>query len=130
MVRKNKRLPANAMIVVERTKKRVFRYVPPKKIPFDSFEKEYGGRWLHILGLDLEGKLWPIERVEAVEGHMPTDLYMAVHCAAEVEEVFGMSIPLSKIIKIGLLVALCFGILVVGFLIATTANPVPVPMMQ
>lgn len=112
----------NAMIVVENLKKRIFRYIPEKYIPSNSFEQEYEGKWLHILGLDMEGKFWPIERPKPAEGRMPTDLYMAKHCADEVEEVYGLSMSFTEKIKIGVLVGLCFGILIVIFMMAAAAG--------
>lgn len=121
--RKRRKKP-NSMIVVEKTKKRIFRYVPEKYIPTNSFEKDYKGRWLHILGLDLDSKFWPIEGLKAVEGRMPTDLFMAKHCAEEVNEVYGLSMSTTEKIKIGILVGLCFGILVVLFLIAAASGGV------
>jgi len=119
----NGRIP-NAMIIIEKSKTRVFRYVRPKFIPSDSFSKNYDGQWLHILGLDLEGKLWSIVRGSAVEGRMPTDLFMANNCAAEVNDVFGMSIPTIEKIKIGVLVGLCIAIIVVIFLLAAASGGV------
>ncbi|MBA7613516.1 hypothetical protein ES703_20767 [subsurface metagenome] len=116
-----RKLP-NAMIVVERTKKRVFRYVPVKYIPSNSFVKLYGGAWMHILGLSKDGKFWPIERAEAIEGRMPTDLYMAKNCADEVNDVYGMSLPTIEKIKISVFVGLCVAILVVIFLMVFGAG--------
>lgn len=113
---------SNAMIVVERTKKRIFRYVPKRLIPSLSFEKKYKGNWIHILGCNLQGQLLTIERPKVVMGRMPTDLYMAKHCADEVEEVYGLSMPLSEKIKIGILVGLCVAILIVIFLIASASG--------
>lgn len=111
----------NAMIVVENTKTRIFRHVPEKHIPKTSFLKDYGGLWLHVLGLTA-GEFWPILRPAPQDGRTPTDLYVAKHCANEVNEVYGMSMPLSQKIAIGLLVGLCFGILIVLFLIVSASG--------
>ncbi len=110
----------NAMIVVESDKKRIFRYIEPTGIPSDSFEKKYQGKWMHILGQLPDGKYWVIKPNPPEEGRLPTDLYMALHCADEVNTVYGMSMPVSHMIGIGMLVL--FGIcdLVVFFLIVTT----------
>lgn len=121
-LRRNGHKDPNAMIVVERTKQRVFRHVPRKHIPKNSFVKDYRGEWMHLLGLDEKGNLWPLVRPEPNEGRMPTDLYMAKHCANEVNEVYGMSMPMSHKIAIGLLVLFGFGILIVLFLIVTAAT--------
>lgn len=106
----------NAMIVLEKRRMRVLRHVRPKFIPKESFEVEYKGRWIHLLGLDMQGKFFPITSPTAQAARMPSDLYMAIHCADEVDEVFGLSMPTSTKIGIGILVALCVGILVVVFL--------------
>ncbi len=118
--RRVKKKAPNAMIIVERTRKRIFRYVSEKCIPSDSFEKDFKGKWIHVLGCDLMGKLWPLEMPPVVEGRMPTDLFMAKHCAEEVNEVYGLSNPLTEKIKLGILVGLCIAILIVIFLIATS----------
>lgn len=115
---KQRKRQSNAMIVVERLKARVFGHVPKNKIPADSFEKEYHGRWYHILGCDLEGQLWPIKLLPAQEGRLPTDLFVAKHCAEAVREVYGLGMSTTEKIKIGVLVALCVGILIVIFMIA------------
>ncbi len=119
---KGKREPPNAMLVVERLKKRMFRYVRPEFIPRDSFEKEYKGKWFHILGVDLKGQFWPIDSPDAVEGRMPTDLFMAQNCAEEVNEVYGISSTTLQKIGIGILVAFGIGILIVIFLMVETAG--------
>ena len=110
------------MIVVERTRKRIIRHVPDRFIPRDSFDKKYEGRWVHVLGLDLDGKLWPIERPVAISGRLPGDLYVAKNCADEVDEVYGQSTPLSEKIKLGVLVGLSIAILMVIFLIAAASG--------
>jgi len=116
------KIEPNAVIVVERTKKRIFRRVNPKYIPVSSFEKRFNGSRLHILGLDLKGELWPIEPPLPKDGRFPVDLFMAVHCADEVNEVYGLSMPMSEKIKLGILAGLCFGILIVIFLIAASSG--------
>ncbi len=120
----NKRKTPNSMIIVETTKKRIFRYVPEKYIPSISFVKLYKGEWLHILGLGRDGKFWPIERVAAVEGRMPTDLYMAKNCAEEVNDVYGLSLPTIEKVKLGVFVGLCVAILIVIFLMVFGAGGV------
>lgn len=141
--KKNKPKRPNAMVIVERTKKRIFRYVPERYIPSNSFGKDYqdnrsnflvgvirnfilgapkqDGR-LHILGLDLTSKFWALENPAVVDKEAPTDFYVAKHCADEVEEVYGLSMPMSEKIKIGILVGLCIGILIVIFLIAMASG--------
>lgn len=119
---KRRRQRPNAMIIVENRKMRIFRYVNPKHIPSNSFEKDYKGHWMHLLGLDTGGHFWPIESLSPKEKRMPTDLFMAKNCAEEVNEVFGMSMSTSTKIGIGLLVFLCFGILIVIFLMVTAAG--------
>ena len=97
--------PINAMIIVESTKKRIFRHVPKRVIPKDSFEREYNGQHIHILGLDLLGKLWPITvPPKIVKNELPTDLFQAKHCAPEVDAVYGLSSSTIQKIKIGILV--------------------------
>lgn len=119
MKNRGKREP-NAMIVVESTKKRIFRYVPPQYIPSSSFEKLHDKKWLHVLGLDSKGQFWPIECSGATEGRMPTDLYMAIHCADEVEEVYGISMPTLNKIQIGIIVGCIIASLIVLFLIVAS----------
>lgn len=121
-LKSKKRKKPNAMIVVEATKKRLFRYVPEYRIPSNSFDKKFNGGYLHVLGCTLKGQLWPIEPRAAKEGKMPTDLYMAKNCANEVEECYGLSMPTSEKIKLGILVGLCVAILVVIFLIAAASG--------
>lgn len=113
----------NAMIIVERTKKRIFCCVPERKIPQDSFPKDYGNIRLHVLGLNKSGVLWPIiPHREIVENETPTDLFMAKHCAAEVEEVYGLSVPLTEKIKLGIFIGLIVAILMVIFMMAMSAG--------
>lgn len=118
----NKRKIPNSMIIVETTRKRIFRYVPEKYIPSNSFVKLFKGEWLHILGLARDGKFWPIERVAAVEGRMPTDLFMAKNCAEEVNDVYGLSLPTIEKVKLGVFVGLCVAILIVIFLMVFGAG--------
>lgn len=150
--RRLKKTACNAMIVVERKRKRIFCNVPREKLPANSFERNYYGEWIHVLGLDLSGKLWPIGIEEAKpvkdesetsgsedtgneskskkdnhsngRNHLPTDLYMAKHCATEVEEVYGISMPLTEKIKLGIFVGLCILITVVIFLIVSASGSI------
>lgn len=146
LVAKHKGLPnalPNAMVINESTRKRTFRYVPDEDIPSSSFAKDYsdnrGGFWvhtirwiigkkskqydrLHILGLDLENNYWAIVSPSAEEGKGPADLYMAKHCADEVDDVYGLSMPVTEKIKIGILIFLCFAIMIVLFLIAAASG--------
>jgi hypothetical protein len=114
---------ANAMIVVESTKKRILRHIPDKYIPRDSFPRDYGNLRLHILGLNLNGKFWTItSHADMIENESPTDLFMAKHCATEVEEVYGLSMPTSEKIKLGLFVLIIIAIVIVIFMIASTSG--------
>jgi len=122
---KTKKEANNAMVVIEKTKERDFQHVLDDKIPSDSFEQDYKGKWLHILGLDLNNEYWTLEPISPEEGSMPTDLFMAKHCADEVNEVYGNGMPTSEKIKLGILVGLCVGILIVIFLIAASSGSVP-----
>ena len=114
VIKKVKRLAPNAIIVVERTKKRILRYVPEKHIPQDSFMKLYNKKWYHLLGLDLSGALWPITAPKAEDAKSPIDLFTAVHCATEVNEVYGQGVPTIEKVKLGIfigIVAIC-GVLI------------------
>lgn len=120
---------SNAMIVVERVKKRYFRNLKTHYIPHDSFEKEYEGQWLHIVGLDTvyeDGKakleFWTIKPRKHAQGKSPTDAFIALNCADEVAEYYGLSMPTMQKIKIGILVGLCIGILITIFLIIPMAG--------
>ncbi|MDD5511753.1 MAG: hypothetical protein PHI12_13220 [Dehalococcoidales bacterium] len=114
---------ANAMIVVERTKKRIFRKIPEKLIPVDSFKQNYEGRWLHILGLDLKKKFWTIAaHISMEEGKSPLDLWIAKHCAEEVRETYGLSSSWGQKIKLGVFVGLIIGIIIVTFFIVTASS--------
>lgn len=113
--RKLHKIP-NSMIIVENTKTRVFRYIPKKNIPFDSFEQKFDGSWLHILGCDLQGKLWPIDRENVDDQEItPTDVYVAKNCAEEVNEVYGLSMSMTNKIKLGIFVGLCI-LIVIAFI--------------
>ncbi len=113
------------MIISERRKLRMFRYVKPGFIPSDSFERKYKNQWLHILRLDMNNKFHALERPLFEKDNTPIDLFMAIHCADEVEEVYGLSMPMSEKIKLGIFVVLCIAILIVIFLIAsTTGKPI------
>lgn len=115
---KRLRKTANAQIVVEKTKKRIFRDIPIDLLPQNSFEKEYNGQWQHLLGYSLDGVLWPLDDgvPEPEENMMPTDLYMALHCTSEVTEFYGLSLPAMAKLKIGLFIGCLIGITVVLFL--------------
>lgn len=112
----------SAMIIVERTRKRVLRNIRHKLIPAGSFEKDYNGKRVHILGCDKAGKLWAISIPPVLSGRSPVDLYMAVHCADEVNEVYGLSMPMSEKIKLGIFAGLCIAILIVIFLIVASTG--------
>lgn len=115
----------NAMVVDEKTKQRIFAYVPPEDIPFDSFEKKYtgfhrkyNGLYLHQLRLDRECNYTQLPRMKAEEGRSPIDLYTNKHCADEVEETYGLSMPTTEKIKWGIFITLIIAIIVTVFLIA------------
>lgn len=111
------------MIIVEATKKRILRYVPERLIPKASFARYYKNYFIHVLGLDLSGELWPIKSPDKLtENESPIDLFMAKHCAAEVEEVYGLSIPTSEKIKLGIFCVICVAIIVVVFMIAMSGG--------
>lgn len=111
------------MIIVERTLLRVFRCVPERLIPFESYAQNYGGKWLHILGCDLNGKLWPIDKDNVDNTNItPTDVYVAKNCAEEVNEVYGLSMSLSQKIKLGIFIGICILILVVIFFLVSATG--------
>jgi hypothetical protein len=114
----------NAMIIVEKTHKRVFRNIPRSKIPGDSFLQKYGNKWIHVLGLDIKNQFWAIDKDDVIGNKdiKPADVFMAKNCAEEVREVYGLSMPMMQKIKIGILIGLSFGILIVLFLIVTAAS--------
>lgn len=122
LFRLNVKVQPNAMLIVEKSRKRCLRYIKPKKIPFASFDRDYYGQWLHVLGVTLKGQLWPIGTPDRIEGRMPTDLYMAVNCADEVEETYGLSMPLSEKIKWGIFIGLICGNFILIFLLAASAG--------
>jgi len=88
-------------------------------IPDDSLERKYKGKPAHVLGLDGSG-FWAIEPDNALgENDSPLDLYMALECEQEVAEVYGMEQSLIEKIKLGLLFALGFALVITLFLIST-----------
>lgn len=114
---------ANAMIIDEKKKKRIFRHLEDNEIPQDSFEKKYKGEIYHFLGKDLEEKYWVIDTMpEMVIGQAPIDLYIAKHCAEEVAEVFGLSASWRERIKIGVFVVLIILIVIFTFLTVTASS--------
>jgi len=121
---KNPRINPNAMIVVEKTKKRIFRRVPERYLPSDSFVKQYEKKWLHVLGLDKQGNFWAIMPNPAEANRMPGDLYMAKNCADEVEDCYGLSIPIVEKVKWGIFIGLIIAILIVIFLLAVASGGV------
>ena len=115
----------NVMLVVERTRKRVLRHIPIRYIPRDSCPRDYGNLRLHVLGLDLAGKLWSIFPYrKMIENETPTDLFMAKHCAAEVQQVYGIDTPWSEKIKLGIFAGLIIVILIFTFLISASTPEV------
>ena len=111
------------MIVVQSTKTRIFRDIPKKFIPRDSFPRDFGNMRIHILGLGLDGKFWPIiPHTDVGLNKSPSDLFMARHCATEVEEVYGMSTPWSEKVKLGIFAGIIVALLIVIFLLVTTAT--------
>jgi len=113
----------NAMIFVERTKKRIFRYLPDKNIPMESFPRDHKKGRLHVLGLDLEGKLWAIAPPLIVKAHeTPTAVFIAKHCAEEVNEFYGLSSSMMQKIKLGIFGGLIFAIIIVIFLIVSSVS--------
>lgn len=113
----------NCMIFVEKTHTRIFRYVAKKFIPSGAAIRDYLDMPLYFLGLDLKGEFWFLDVPRKIEeGETPTDLYMAKHCALEVEEVYGLSMGTMEKIKLGILVGLCIAVLIVIFLIVSSAG--------
>ncbi len=117
----------NAMVIDEQTKSRIFVYVPPEDIPFDSFEKKYSGfqrkyngLYLHLLRLDRECNYTPLPRAKTEKGRSPIDLYTNMHCALEVEETYGLSMPTTEKIKWGIFITLIIGIIITVFLISAS----------
>jgi hypothetical protein len=120
---KKLRANANAMIVEEKTHKRIMRTVEDKNIPGNSFLKKYNGKMIHILGLKPDGNYWTIDAHNVmVAGQSPLDLWIAKHCAEEVRETFGISSGTWQKIKIGVFVGLIIGILIVTFMMVTAAS--------
>lgn len=142
---KRRKVIPNAMIFVEKTKLRVFRRIRPCFIPDDSYPRDYGGMELHVLKLKRETLLGDFvddgvegrkqfqlnkqaftplfaPRVDGESNQSPTDLYIALHCAEEVDEVYGMSLPLTEKIKLGIFVGLIIAILIVIFLIVSASG--------
>ncbi len=113
------RKDANAMIVVERTKKRILRTIPERFIPTDSFLQDKGKLNLHILGLNKRGKFWAIKRPIAEIDKLPTDCAMATSYGPEIRAILGMKTPLTEKIKLGIFVGLIAMIIIVLFLIIT-----------
>lgn len=116
------RKTSNAMIVVEHTKKRVFRNVSFKKIPRDSFPKTYDNRDVHVLGCNLKGELWPIKVNNAQNNRLPADLFMALHSEGEVSTMWGLDMPTTEKIKWGIFIGALIGIVVCLVLITVSLS--------
>lgn len=113
----------NCMIIDERTHTRMFRYVENKYIPVGAGMRDYLNKSLYFLGLDLNHKFWLIDVPrKIIEGETPTDLFIAKHCATEVEEVYGLSMPTLQKVKLGIFVGLCIALLIVIFLIVAASG--------
>lgn len=115
------------LVNVEETGVYGFRNIARNLIPGSIRERELNGQPFFMLTLT-DGKLWgPEPDNDVKEGDTPLDLYLALDYEQEVDTVYGLDTsPLEKV-KIGILVALCFILIVVFFLIAMTAmggNPV------
>jgi hypothetical protein len=120
---KKLRQNANALIVVEKWHKAILRRIPTKLIPQDSFEKDYQGHQVHILGLNLQKKLWTITpHPTLVLNQSPLDLWIAKNCAEEVRETYGISSTTWQKIKVGVFVGLIIGIIIVTFMIVTAST--------
>lgn len=116
---KKRQIPedANCMVIDNMTRKRRFSTITADKIPSDSFEKDYYGKRLHLLGLTRDGNYYTIRPRKNEEGKTPTDLWVALHCALEVQDVYGLSSPLTEKIKLGVFVAIIIVIVSLTFLI-------------
>jgi hypothetical protein len=124
---KRKENEPNCIVVDEKTRKRTREYVPADDIPADSVPWDYRNGRVHILARDLKGKYWPIRPADTIkENETPVDLFMAEHCAAEVTQVYGISMPWSEKIKVGVLVLLIVILVIFIFLIAASAGGAPV----
>jgi hypothetical protein len=119
----NKNQKPNAMIFDEKTKTRIFRFIEEKDIPIDSFPRDHKINRLYVLGLDLAGKYFAIAPPTKVKSQeTPTAVFIAKHCAEEVNEFYGLSSSMMQKIKIGILVAAIIAVIIVIFLIVTTVT--------
>jgi len=111
------------MVVDEKTHKRTFENIKESDLPLDSFPKDYKKERLHILGKKPSGEFWSILAPVIVEANQtPTDVYIALHCAEEVREFYGLSSSILHKIKIGIFAALILGCLIVIFLIVASSS--------
>lgn len=108
-------------IVVEKTRRLIYKWLDYSKIPNDSISRNFGGRDIHYLGLNLEGDLWAIEPPQEVkENDTPQDCYLALSYELEIRETIGLTgNPVEKI-KIGIFIFFCFIEAILLFLIIPT----------
>jgi hypothetical protein len=111
------------LVVVEKTGILTYPRISNTLIPDDSIERNYKGRPAHLLGLDLQGKLWAIEPENEIKiNESPKDLFIALQYEKEVDAVYSLSESVVEKIKIGLFFLLCVVELIILFLIITTVT--------
>lgn len=88
------------------------------KPPHDSRLRKYKGLPLHILNVNEQGDYTPIAIPADIKpGRSPKDLWGALNCEKEVNEIYGMSDSTTEKIKLGVFVALTIVLVVVIFFI-------------
>jgi hypothetical protein len=113
----------NCIVIVEKTGERAFPKIKDTFIPSDSLERDYKGKPCHLLGLDLEGKLWAIEPENEIKiNESPKDCFIALQYEKEVNAVYALSEGTVEKMKIGFFIALCICELIILFLIISTAT--------
>lgn len=113
----------NCMVIVEQTQERTYPRIAKSMVPSDSLERKYRGQPYHLLGLDMDKKLWAIEPDnELKKNESPKDCFIALQYEKEVSAIYSLSEGMIEKIKIGLFIALCIVELIVLFLIITAAS--------
>lgn len=109
----------DCFVIVEATKKLTRRRISTALLPPNATRRRHKGRDCYLLGVDKTGKLFSIEPSnEIIDNDSPKDLYDALECSDEIDEMYGMEEPLSEKIKTGLIFALCGGLIFVLFIIS------------
>lgn len=110
------------IIVEEKTSTWDYHNIRRNLIPEGATEREYKGQDFFLLGLTPEGQLWSIEPPRDVkDGEDPLSLYLFLDYEEEVDELIGMDRSILEKIKIGILVGLSVGVLIIFFLVIMTA---------